>query len=163
MTLAKRHQQAVYAAAQVTNRYGAAAGAAAGGLMGVMNSGGYAAGGAQGGYATANSSTWTDITNTSFTVVISRTTFFLYLVFATGHISAGAGKGFFRGNIVTFDTTASPYVSSAASENGFIWYGPQITGPIQPGSYTVKMQAATDAATTITIDQFFHQFLILGA
>jgi len=162
MIIAKRLQQGVFAALNAANRYGGANGAGSG-LAGVLANGGFAAAGNQGGYSTANSSTWVDITNTSFTISVPRTTFFLYLVYATGHISGGAGNGFFRGNIVGYDTTASPFVNSSAAENGFIWYGPQLKGPIQPGSYTVKMQAATDNGTTLTIDQFFHQFLFLGA
>jgi len=130
----------------------------------MMSNGGYAADGSFNGYSTANSSTWTDIANSTFALQISRSVFFLYLFFATAKITAGAQKGYVRGNIVGFDTTASLWFEAASYTNGMLWYGPFIKGPIPPGIYTVKMQAATDAnTTTVSVNQIFHQILLLGA
>ena len=161
MTLiaSKRLQTSLFAAAAAQNRF---AGSGGGTGMAPTTSLGMFAGGSLGAYATANSSTWTDIAGSSFSVPISRTTFFEYRVFATCRITAGVGQGYVRGSIVGFDDTASPFFAGNLASNGFIWYYPTSKGPIQPGLYTVKLQAATDAATTITIDQGFHQFFLFG-
>lgn len=122
-----------------------------------------AAGGAQGAYSTANATTWADITNTSFTLLVARPAFFLYFVYACTHITAGAQTGYIRGNIVNFDVSAKLLFDSANKTNGTMMYWPTTQGPIQPGSYTVKMQAATDSvATSITVDQFFHVIFLIG-
>src|SRR5579864_2477892 len=132
----RRFAQAHAQAAEAINRA-----AGQGGGYGYLPMGllGFKAAGNQGGYSTANSTTWTDISNTSFPFTIVRPTFFIYLVYACGHISAGAGNGFFRGSIVGFDNTASPFVNSATAENGTMPYFPTLQGPIQPGTYTIKM------------------------
>lgn len=157
---AKRAQQGLYAALNSLNRFAGSGGGS--GMLPVASMGSFA-GGALGAYSTANSSTWTDVAGTSFTIIIPRTAFFEYRVFATCRITAGAGQGYVRGTIVGFDSTASPFFAGSLASNGFIWYFPMSKGPIAPSSYTVKMQAATDAGTTITIDQGFHQFFLLGA
>lgn len=156
----RRFQTSVYEALASQNR---AAGSGGGSGMQPMASLGLFAGNTLGAYSTANSTTWTDITGTSFTIVISRTSLFLYLFSATCRITAGAGGGFIRGNFVNFDTTSSPKYVLATSITQTSWYYPVSNGPIQPGTYTVKLQAATDAGTTITVDSGFHQFFLLGA
>jgi len=162
MILAKRLQQGVFSAIAAANRFGGANGAGSG-LGGVMANGGFAADSTVQGYATASQTTYVDITNSSFTISVPRTTYFFYLVLAAAQISAGTGIGTIRGLIVGYDGTANMLWSGGSISNGFIWYGPQIKGPIQPGNYTVKMQAGTDNGTTIQVRQIFHQFLFLGA
>ena len=162
MTLinAKRFQQAMFEVAASANR---AAGSGGGSGLIVTSSLGLSAGGNQGGYSTANSSTWADITNTSFSFSVGRACFFEYRLFITAQITAGAAQGYVRGNIVGFDVTASPWFAGANVQNGFMWYYPASKGPIQPGNYTAKLQAATDAnTTTLTVQQFFHQFFLFG-
>lgn len=154
-----RHQQSVFEALASVNR---AAGSGGGSGLIAASSPGYAAAGNQGGFTTANSSTWADITNSTFTILISRTTWFEYRLVVTGHITGGAGTAYVRGNIVGFDVTASPWYNSATFQNGFMWYFPFTKGPIPPGQYTVKLQVATDAGTTLNVDQLFHQ-IFLGA
>lgn len=158
--LVKRHQTGIFEALASVNR---AAGSAGGTGAQPLGGGNFAAAGNQGGYSTANSSTWTDITNTSFTFLVNRASTFLYFVFATGHISAGAQNGYVRGNIVGFDTSASPFYAGANPTNGQMIYFPFSKGPLAPGIYTAKLQAATDAnTTTLTIDQFFHWVLLMN-
>lgn len=161
--LSKRFQQGVFESLAATTRLQGSGGGS--GLL-PMATLGFAAAGNQGAYSTANSSTWTDITNTTFTINgPGRPVQILYLVFATAHLSAAGANGYIRGNIVGYDTTASPFFSSTGASNGFIWYaalGPG-KGPLTPGQYTVKMQAATDNNTfNITVDQFFHHVFQIG-
>ena len=156
----KRLQQGVFEALATMNR---AAGSGGGSGMLALASLGLFAGGALGAYSTGGSSVWNDVTGSSFSVQISRASYFIYLVFATARITAGAGNGYVRGSIVGFDNTASPFFNGSGANNGFIWYYPSSTGPIQPGTYTVKLQVATDAGSTITVDQGFHQFFLLNA
>lgn len=136
----------------------------------VMKSAGFAAN-AGGSYSTANASTWADIGGSSFTITVPQAQRIIYMVFATAHMSAGTGQGYLHGDIVGFDTTAKLFFkntgASIVTANGFIWY---FTGEggnfltIPEGTYTVKMQAATDStASTIAVDQFFHQVFLLGA
>jgi hypothetical protein len=158
--IAKRFQASSFEALAAMNRF---QGSGGGNGMLPLASQGEFAGGALGAYATANSSTWTDITGTSFTIAINRPTLFIYLVFATCRITVGAGQGYVRGSIVGFDNTASPFFAGTLASNGFIWYFPVSKGPIPAGNYTVKLQAATDAGSTITVDQAFHQFFVLAA
>lgn len=159
MIAAKRLQQSLFAAASSQNRFGGSGGGA--GMVSTASLGLFA-GGALGAYSTANSTTWTDITGTAFLISVPRPLYFEYRVFATCRITAGAGNGYVRGDIVGFDTTASPFFAGSLASNGMIWYYP-VKGPIQPGQYTVKMQVATDTGSTITVDQGFHQFFLLAA
>ena len=129
----------------------------------IMSVGSYAAGGDQGGYSTANSTTWVDITNSSFQFKSDRPVSFQYWLFVTAHITGGAGIGFIRGNIVGYDSTASPWFNSTTFGNGSMLYIPLGKGPLQPGTnYTLKLQAATDAGTTLHVDQFFHVLVPAG-
>jgi hypothetical protein len=158
--IAKRFAQSVMVQAEAMNRAQQTGG---GGGFQPMTNLGYAAAGNQGAFSTANNGTWTDITNSSFAIVVSRPSFFLYLVSCGARLSAAGNLGYVRGNIVGYDTTAALNFGPTATTNGFIWYGPYIKGPIQPGTYTVKMQAATDNNTfNINIDGLFHQFLSLA-
>lgn len=162
LILSKRQQQGVFEALASSNRIPGSGGGS--GLFSTITSGGLQAGGNQGGYSTVNSSTWTDITNTTFTLTVPRACFFDYRIFTTGTITAGAAQGYVRGNIVNFDVTASPWYAGNLASNGFIWYYPVSKGPIQPGNYTVKLQAATDNnTTTLTVNQFFHQVFLFSA
>jgi hypothetical protein len=154
----KRFQQGVFEALASANRMAGSGGGT--GLSNIFQSTS-AAGSNQGGYSTVNGSTWTDITNTTFNLAVSRPSIFLYFVYACTHITAGAQTGYIRGNIVGFDVSAKLIFDSANKTNGTMLYFPTTQGPLQPGSYTVKMQAATDAnTTTITVDQFFHVILL---
>ena len=161
MTIMKRAQQGLFEALAVTNRF---AGSASGSALktAISSFGGYAAGSAGAGWSTANSSTFADLTNTPFSVVVTSTGPFLYFFGVTAHITSGAGSAFFRGSIVGYDNTASIFVNSTTFSNGFWWYAPLTKGPIQPNTYTVKLQVSTDAGTIVTNDQFFHQFILLG-
>jgi hypothetical protein len=116
-----------------------------------------------GAYSTANSSTWTNVSGSTFTFQVARATNFIYLIFATGTMTAGGGQGYVRGNISSFDTSASPYYKGGGPVNGMIWYFPLVKGPIQPGTYTATLQAATDAGSTITVNQAMHQFFDIGS
>lgn len=156
----RRFQQGAFEALASMNR---AVGSGGGNGMQPMASLGLFAGANLGAFATANATTWTDIPGTSFTIPVPRTSFFLYLLGMTCRITAGAGNGFVRGNIVGFDTTSSPIFVLATATNAMTWYFPVSKGPIPTGSYTVKMQAATDAGTTITVDGVFHQVFLLNA
>ena len=156
----KRLQQGVFEATAAANRY---QGSGAGSGM-VLASLGYAAAGNQGAYSTANSSTWTDITNTSFTIQVSRTVPIEYRITAFGHLSAAGALGYIRGNIVNYDTSANILFGSTSTTGGFMWYmALSGKGPLTPGLYTVKLQAATDNNTfSITVDEFFHQIIQMG-
>jgi hypothetical protein len=159
MIAAKRFAQSVHNAMFAMNRLESTGGGS--GMLPMISLGSFA-GGALGAYATANSTTWTDIAGTSFQISVPRTCFCDYRVFATCRMTAGAGQGYVRGSIVGFDNTASPFFASGGlAHNGFIWYYPVSAGPLQPGTYTVKMQASTDAGSTITVDQGFHQFFMI--
>lgn len=125
---------------------------------------GFGAGGGAGAYSTANSATWTDIAGTTFTVSVPRPSLFEYRVLAAAHLSAAGLLGYVRGNIVNYDTTASILFGSTSTITSMIWYMSLSKGRIAPGNYTIKMQAATDNATfNITIDEWFHQFLLFAA
>ena len=162
MTLigSKRLQQGIFEALASSNRAGGSGGGS--GIAPVFSLGAFA-GSTLGGYSTANSSTWTDVTGTSFTINVARTSLFFGIGGITAHISAGAQTGYVRATIVGFDSTSSPFFSLSSATNGTIFYYPTSKGPIQPGTYTVKLQAATDAnTTTITIDQGSFQIFQLG-
>lgn len=154
----KRIQQAMFEVASSMNRsYGSGGGSGLGGFINILLS---VAAGNQGTYSTANAATFVDITNTSGTFQVARPCFFMYLVFASAHLSAAGSLGYIRGNIVTFDTTASLEFGPTNTTNGTMPYFPVTKGPIQPGTYTAKLQAATDANTfNISVDQFFHVIL----
>ena len=157
----KRFQQGIFEALASQNRGMGSGGGS--GLFDLFRQAGNAAAGNQGGYSTANSGTFADITNTSFALLVPRPSTFVYFVYVAAHITAGAATGYVRGNIVGFDTSASLLFNSSSITNGTMMYWPTSKGPIQPGSYTVKMQAATDASTTtINVDQFFHVVFLTG-
>lgn len=126
---------------------------------------GWAAAGNQGAYTTANATTWTDITNTSFTIVLGRTVQVKYLIRAAGHLSAAGALGYVRGSIVNYDNTAAIEFGTTGTSTGAMEYMALSVGkgPVAPGSYTVKLQAATDNNTfSITVDEFFHWIELLG-
>jgi hypothetical protein len=156
-----RAQQALFELATSSNRL---AGSGAGAGM-MPQSLGFAAAGSQGAYSTANSSTWTDISNTSFIIHVNRTSWIEYRIYAAAHLSAAGALGYIRGNIVGFDVSASLMFGPTATTNGFIWYVPLAIGkgPLGPGTYTAKLQAATDNNTfSISVDQFFHHIITHG-
>lgn len=106
----------------------------------------------------------TDITGSSFDITISRMSFIDYRVFATGSLTAaGAGNSAsVSGVIVNFDNTAGIPFGSATIESGMIWYYPATAGPLQPGIYTLKMQAIA-VGSNWTCASFFHQVFVFGA
>jgi hypothetical protein len=153
-----RTARAVFESLSITNRDPGSGGGS--GFLPLINLG-YFAGGSLGTYSTANPTTWTDITGTSFTIQINRTTPILYWVFATA-TTPGAGSGYIRGDIVGYDATQPMYMGGAPND-GFVWYLSS-AGPIQPGLYTVKTQIATDNnGISTTVNQIFHQVMDLGA
>lgn len=161
MTLiaSKRWQQSLFEGLATQNR-----GAGSGGGTGMLPvaSAGLAAGGGGGPYSTANSSTWADITGSSFTIVVGHTSWFYYNIFCTAKVTVGANQGYIRGNIVGFNTTASLWFQGSFYSSSMLWYYPQNEGPFPAGTYTVKMQAATDAGHTIAPSQFFHEILLFN-
>jgi len=159
--ISRRLQQGIFEALATSNRT-AGSGAGAGIVFPVL---GYAAAGNQGAYSTVNSSTWADITNTTFTIPVSRTVPIEYRFYVAAHLSAAGSLGYVRGDIVSYDVTAALEFGTTGTTNGTLWYMALASGkgPLQPGTYTVKLQAATDNNTfSITIDQFFHQVIQLG-
>lgn len=152
----RRLQQAMFAMGSLMNR------PEGGALASILSAPANAAGGDQGDYSTANPSTYSDITNSSFSLAVTRPSFLLYLIHVCAHRSIGAQTGYVRGNIVGFDVTARCLFDGVAKDNGFMWYIPIDAGPIPAGEYTVKLQAATDAnTTTVHIDQFAHVILLI--
>lgn len=134
------------------------------GLLGVMASGGFAAASTSQAQAGSGSANWTDITGSTFTLTIARPIRVKYDIMATAQVTAGAGLGYVRGNIVGFGTSADIIYGTALS-TGFIFFiampgGSVITIPI--GTYTVKVQLAADSGSTITMSQYFHQIFLLG-
>lgn len=158
---AKRLQQGVFEALASLNRQ-----AGSGGGSGiVVPPGGFAAAGNQGAFSTANNSTWTDITNSSFSLVVPRTQTILYLFSAAARLSAAGALGYIRGNVVGYDVTSNIEYGNTSSVSSMRWYMALGSGkgPIQPGTYTVKLQAATDNNTfNINVDGLFHQILFLN-
>jgi len=137
----------------------------ASGLIGVMQSGGFAANATSQALAGTGASNWTDITGSSFTLTLTRPTRIKYDIHAAAQVTTGTGKGYVRGNIVGFDTSASVIFGTSVS-TGFIWYvampgGSFIVTPA--GTYTVKLQLAADNSSTITMSQYFHQIFVLGS
>lgn len=156
----KRLQQGMFEALASQNRF---AGSGGGSGMQALAPAGFAAVGNQGAYSTANNSTWTDISNSSFTVVVNRPALFLYDIYIAAHLSAAGALGYIRGNIVGFDTSAAILFGSTSTISSAGRYFPFSKGPIQPGVYTVKLQAATDNNTfTITVDGLFHMVLLIS-
>lgn len=156
MLAAKRFAQSLHNAAFAVNRL-ASTGGGSGQILTTL---GFAAAGNQGAFSTANASTWVDIPNTSFQMVVSRTVDFEYRFYVAAHLSAAGALGYVRGNIVGYDVSASLLFGATSTTNGTLWYEPLAAGkgPLVPGTYTVKLQAATDNnGFNITIDQFFHQ------
>jgi hypothetical protein len=136
------------------------------GLIGVMQSGGFAANNSSQALAGSGASNWTDVTGTSFTLTLVRPVRIIYFFSGSAHTSAGTGTGYMRGNIVGFDTTSSLYFGSSGATTSTRWYvslpgGTFVTIPA--GTYTVKMQMAADSGTTLTLNDYFHQVFILGA
>lgn len=157
----KRLQQGVFEALASLNRQPGSGGGS--GI--IIPQGGFAAAGNQGAFSTANNSTWTDITNSSFSLVVPRTQTVLYLFSGTARLSAAGALGYIRGNIVGYDTTSAIQFGGTSNVVSMLWYMALASGKgaIQPGTYTVKLQAATDNNTfNITVDGLFHQILFLN-
>jgi len=135
------------------------------GLIDVMTSGGFGAGGSGQALAGAGVNSFTVLTGSAFTLTIARPVRIDYRVAAWGQCTGG-GNGYFRGNIVGFDTTAKILNSTPTTNGSFMWY---FTGPganfatIPAGTYTVQMEMSADVGSTLTNWQFFHQIFILGA
>lgn len=120
--------------------------------------------------ATANISTWADLAGTSFTFTIANRPQQIRYEFYVAAKTTGAGGtvAYIRGSIVGFDNTASPIFDKGNTgwTNAYMWYfvGPGAAFTTIPvGTYTVKLQGATDSGQTLQLTQFFHQVSQFGA
>lgn len=94
--LFRRFQQGTFEALASMNRLSGSGGGSGFQLQTL----GFAAAGNQGAFSTANSSTWTDITNTSFTIAVPRVVPIEFRIGVGAHLSAAGALGYVRGNIV---------------------------------------------------------------
>ena len=156
----KRFQTGIFEALATQNR---AAGSGGGsGAFSLFSLGSLTSTANAGNFSTANASTWTDITGSSFTISVPRTCLLFYLAYANIGGVSGTGNGYFRGDIVSVGTT--PIVSDLALavnayRNCSAWL---LTQPIQPGAYTAKLQVATDSGETITVNQMQHEIFAVS-
>ena len=136
------------------------------GLIDVFSSAGSAAGSTSQAFVGAGAGSFSLMTGTDFAFNIIRPARIQYKVFVTGRITAGAGTGYIRGNIVGFDVTAQIMQGTTGTATSSMEYftGPGATFSTLPaGSYTAQMEVAADVGTTWTAVQYFHQIIVAGA